>query len=68
MRLQTFLTLTGVSVPAFAKRVGVTAAAVYRWLDGSRRPNPEQMRAIYRVTYGAVRPDDWVLEPPEVAA
>lgn len=61
MRLQTFLTLTGVGVPVFAKRVGVTAAAVYRWLDGNRRPNAEQMRSIYRVTYGAVTPNDWVL-------
>ena len=40
-----------------AKRLGVTAEAIRRYENGSRRPELVHLRAIARITGGAVRPD-----------
>ena len=52
----------------FARLVGASPAAVSRWRRG-QIPAPDHMRAIYRVTRGAVRPNDFHDLPElEVAA
>lgn len=59
MRLLTYLRSTDTTRAAFARAVGVSPATVTRWCDGSRRPDPRQLRAIMRVTRGRVGPDDF---------
>lgn len=64
MHLRDYLTdPDGRKLPAatFARRVGVTSATVHRWVDGSIVPSAEALRKIFKVTGGAVRPDDMVL-------
>lgn len=61
MKLAEYLEATGAKVAAFAEQVGVSDTSVYRWINRTRTPTPEQMRVIYRVTKGLVQPNDLVL-------
>jgi DNA-binding transcriptional regulator YdaS (Cro superfamily) len=51
----------------FARLCGASPAAVSRWRRGMM-PAPHHMRAIYRVTRGAVRPNDFYDLPALSAA
>lgn len=64
MKLRPWLQLNGMSAAAFAEAIGRTETAVNRWMAGTRRPQYEDMRAIYERTDGAVEPNDWVLKDP----
>lgn len=61
MRLEDYMAITGRKVRDLASELGVTPNAVRRWVDRTRTPSPDQMRAIFLATKGAVRPDDFVL-------
>lgn len=61
MRLKEYLDATGKKTAQFAEDLGVADNTVRRWLNGTRTPSPDQMRAIYRATKGLVQPNDLVL-------
>lgn len=73
MKLKTYIDEQPGSASAFAKSIGVSPAYLYQMTNGIR-PVPVQLVAtIKRVTGGAVaeqdlRPDDWHLIWPELAA
>lgn len=62
MKLRDYLEATGTKVADFAEAICVRAPTVYRWLNRTRHPDRQQILAIYRVTKGAVTPNDLVLE------
>lgn len=64
MKLETYLTNSGLTREAFARRCGVTPSAVTKWVTGRTRPDWAQLRAIWRATDGAVAPNDFLAPPP----
>lgn len=62
MKLSDYLARTDTTVAAFAEAVGVAPTSVYRWLNGHRTPDIQQMRGIFTATRGLVTPNDWVLQ------
>jgi DNA-binding transcriptional regulator YdaS (Cro superfamily) len=65
MKLADYLASEKIDELTFATKLGVSAKAVRHWLDGKRHPRPLQMRAIVRVTKGAVSPNDFFTEAAE---
>ena len=61
MKLKEYLDAISKRPSQFAEEIGVAHNTVLRWLNGSRTPNPEQMRSVFDATRGTVRPDDFVL-------
>ena len=61
MTIEGYMLRHDLSVAELAERVGVTAATVYRWLDGTRTPSARQMRAIYEATDRQVTPTDLII-------
>lgn len=61
MTLKEYLGATKTPVASVATAVGVAATTVYRWVNGKRMPDANQMRAIHSITMGSVTPNDWVL-------
>jgi len=59
--LKDYLAVTQTSARQLAETLRVTGPTVWRWLAGTRHPNRDQMRSIYRATKGAVTPNDLVL-------
>lgn len=62
MKLREYLDAIGKRPSQFAEDIGVATNTVLRWLNGTRTPNPDQMRVVFDATKGTVRPDDFVLE------
>lgn len=54
MDIATYLKQSNLSQDEFAKRVGVTQAAVSQWLRGVNRPSPKTAISIEAATDGAV--------------
>lgn len=59
MKLQDWLKENQVSVAVLAAELKVQRSTVYRWIKGTRVPDPKLMLAIFDFTSGAVRPDHW---------
>lgn len=59
MKLQEYLKTNKISVIAFAKKLGRSRAAVYRYLDGSIPKNEEDIQKIYLLTGGCVTANDF---------
>jgi hypothetical protein len=62
MKLQTYLAHTGLTIAAFAARLGVKESTVLRWAKGTNRPRAHHVAAVVRETGGLVavadlRPD-----------
>lgn len=57
--LSTYLAETGQSHAEFARRLGVTDSAVWRWAHGKRKPGIEVAFDIERLTAGAVPAASW---------
>lgn len=55
--LQKFLNHHRLTSADFADWLGVDKSLVHRWVNDGAIPSPDKMRAIYRLTKGAVRPD-----------
>lgn len=66
-RLAAFVAARGISAAAAARALGVTPAAINKWVHGSGRPRPEQREAIARWTGGVIAAADWMTEE-ELAA
>ena len=58
MKLDAWLKRERISVHDFAESIGCTREAVYLWIAGKRLPRYPAMKAIARLTKGAVSPDD----------
>lgn len=61
MTLREYLDATGAKVAQIAADLNVAENTVRRWLNRTRTPSPDQMRAIHTATKGLVTPNDWVL-------
>lgn len=70
MKLATYLSQSGTSQSAFAALIGVSQAAVARYVRGQRMPEPKIAKKIKVVTDGAVTPNDFLddVVSPEGAA
>ena len=66
MRLNQYLVQNKLTGAAFAKEVGVSNVAVWKWLNGHSMPTGAHMVAIDRLTEGQVTSADWVI--PERSA
>lgn len=62
MKLDAYLSETGVTVAAFAGRVGVQPATIYRYLNGERFPTPDRLVAIEGATNGRVTSADFLAQ------
>ncbi|WP_377512847.1 helix-turn-helix domain-containing protein [Octadecabacter sp. R77987] len=60
MRLDEYLTTNGISGTAFAERIGVNAATVYRIKTGRVFPHRSTLAAIVEATQGAVTANDLI--------
>ena len=59
MKLQKFLDDSGMTSGELARQIGGTQKAVYYWLREGRSPRPDNIRAVSKVTNGAVTASDW---------
>jgi transcriptional regulator with XRE-family HTH domain len=59
MRLQTYRELRGIDRNAAGDAIGVTPHAIGSWERGDKRPDEDNMMAIYIWSDGAVTPDDF---------
>jgi transcriptional regulator with XRE-family HTH domain len=59
MNLSGYLRQHEIKLADFAGRIGVTATALQRYLDGERRPRAAILERIHRATDGAVQPNDF---------
>ena len=59
VKLQKFLDDSGMTSGELARQIGVTQKAVYYWLREGRSPRPDNIRAVSKVTNGAVTASDW---------
>lgn len=60
MTLQDYLAEHHLTQVRFAARVGVTQAAISRWVTGSKLPTWPQLIRIKHTTDGAVTPNDFL--------
>lgn len=64
MKLSDYLTSNAISRREFAATVGITEAALCRYISGIRTPRPQIVRAIMTASGGVVTPNDFIqLEP-----
>lgn len=59
MKLAQWRRASGKSQLQVAEAIGSTAASIARYEAGTRIPEAGAMRALYLLTHGAVRPDDF---------
>lgn len=60
MTLSEYLTTFKISAEDFALRLSdASESGVRKWATGERIPRVDQMREIYRITEGAVAPNDF---------
>jgi len=62
MGLREYIRLRELTLAEFAAQLGRSETTVVRWLNGTRKPRHDDMLEVYRVTEGAVTPDDLVLK------
>lgn len=61
MKLDVWMRLSGTTVKELAEALDVSYSTAYRWKMGLMIPEAPGMRQIFRLSDGAVRPDDLVL-------
>jgi len=59
MKLADYLRVNGITLEAFAKSIGRSAATVSRLARGRQKPDWTTMEAITAATSGAVKPNDF---------
>lgn len=65
MKLADYLTTNAISRREFAAAVGITEAALCRYISGIRMPRPQIVRAIMTASGGIVTPNDFIQIEPE---
>ena len=64
MTIQEFMTLNGISDPAFAAMIGRDRTTVLRLRRGDTKPDWQTLAAIRDATGGKVMPDDFLDAKP----
>jgi transcriptional regulator with XRE-family HTH domain len=64
MKIEEYMAREQITARELARRVGVTEAAVSRWLAGICRPSGRNMARVASVTAGAVMANDWFSSLP----
>lgn len=59
MDLRQYLTDCGITIPAFAERIGVAVQTVHRYVAGERFPTPDNLTLIQEATEGTVTANDF---------
>lgn len=59
MDLRSYLTAAHSSVETFAEHIGVVPSTVYRWINGTVKPDSNAAVAIERATDGRVPVETW---------
>lgn len=67
MRLNQYLVQNSMTATAFAKQVGVSNVAVWKWLNRVSMPTGKHMVLVDRLTDGQVTSADWVIDEQEAA-
>lgn len=67
MNLRSYLTASGISESAFGARIGVSQAAVNRYVRRARIPTPQIMSRIVEATDGQVTANDFYGQTGEAA-
>jgi transcriptional regulator with XRE-family HTH domain len=62
MKLASYLTISGMSDAAFARRIGVNRQTIGRYKYGDRTPKPSLLALIHHATDGAVSANDFMQE------
>lgn len=65
MKLSEYLHTNAISRREFAAKVGITEAALCRYISGVRMPRPQIARAIMTASGGTVTPNDFIEICPE---
>lgn len=60
-KLKQWLKDNNISSDELAKSLKVSIEAVYKWMSGERKPDTENMNAIFLLTKGVVTPNDFIL-------
>lgn len=60
MNLDTYLNNNQIKKANFAKAIGVSVQALYRYLSGDRTPRPAIIRRIKRATNGEVTANSFI--------
>jgi predicted transcriptional regulator len=61
MKLSDYISENKLTQAAFGKLIGVSQAAIDRYLRGERNPHKKYMKRIIKVTGGQVKPNDFYL-------
>lgn len=66
MQLSDWLAVSEIKADVFAKEIGVSEVAIYRYIAGTRRPQWDVMARIMKATRGEVTANDFLLvrDPP----
>ena len=66
--LRAYRETVGLTCTAFAKKLGVTPAALSRWEARKRNPSFNRIRQIQELTGGAVSANDFMPAEPQARA
>jgi len=66
MRLNQYLVQNQMTAAAFARQVGVSNVAVWKWLNGKCMPTGKHMVEIDQLTDGQVTSTDWIIPEPSL--
>ena len=66
MHIKKFLEKSGTYYSDFAKKVAVTPTSVFRYIKGTRLPDKDTLKKIYKETDGQVTPNDFFLSEEDL--
>ena len=66
MQIKKFLEKNGTSYSEFAKKVAGTPTSVFRYIKGTRFPDRDTLKKIYKETNGQVTPNDFFLDEEDL--
>ena len=67
MRLNQYLVQNEMTATAFAKQIGVSNVAVWKWLNRVSMPTGKHMVIVDRLTDGLVTSADWIIDEQDAA-
>jgi DNA-binding transcriptional regulator YdaS (Cro superfamily) len=67
MRLNQYLVQKEMTATAFAKQIGVSNVAVWKWLNRVSMPTGKHMVIVDRLTDGQVTSADWIIDEQDAA-
>ena len=60
MTLEKYRQLRGLKIREVAEELGTDYSTVWRWLAGTRTPEPDSIRKIGDWSQGAITANDWI--------